>query len=140
MNLTFFGGEEMKKIKTQYIWLIPLLFILVIFVAVPLCITIVDSLYAVNLLHLDKRIFVGLGNYMDLLQDKVTINSLGNSAFYLVISLIAETILGIGLALALKDKFIGRGIVLAILVIPWALPPLINGIIWRLILEPTCGL
>ncbi|WP_251862377.1 sugar ABC transporter permease [Clostridium sp. Marseille-Q2269] len=130
----------MKRSKAPYVCLLPLLFILVIFVALPLCITIVDSLYEVNLRHLDQRIFVGWGNYITLFQDKFAINSFGNSLFYLIISLIAETILGIVLALALKDKFIGRGIILAVLIIPWALPPLVNGIIWRLILDPTCGL
>lgn len=130
----------MKRSKAPYICLLPLMFILVIFVALPLCITIVDSLYEVNLRHLDQRTFVGWGNYITLFQDKFAVNSFGNSLFYLIISLIAETILGIALALALKDKFIGRGIILAILIIPWALPPLVNGIIWRLIFDPTCGL
>lgn len=121
-------------------WLLPMLIILIFFVAVPLCVTTIDSLYQVNLRHLDQRVFVGLTNYLDSIRNEDILNAFSNSLFYLVLSLLAETVLGIALAMALKEKFIGRGAVLAILIIPWALPPLVNGIIWRLILDPSYGL
>jgi len=128
------------KSKCPLLWLFPMLLFLVLFVALPLCVTTFDSLYQVNLRHLDQRLFIGLGNYSRLFQEKVVQTAFGNSLFYLGISLLAETILGIALALALKENFHGRGILLAILIIPWALPPLVNGIIWRLILDPSYGM
>ncbi len=132
----------MKKtvINAPYLWLLPSLVILVFFVVLPLCITTIYSFYQINLRHLDKQTFIGIWNYLNLMQDLNTINSLLNSFFYLVIALVTESLLGILLALALKDKFIGREIILAVLIIPWALPPLVNGIVWRLIFEPTCGI
>ncbi|MEI6100554.1 MAG: sugar ABC transporter permease [Eubacteriales bacterium] len=131
---------KIKASKIPYVWLLPLLALLLIFVIFPLCYTAVYSLFDVNLRSLNNQSFIGMGNYFSLLADASVLNSLQNSFFYLVFALIAETVLGIFLALALKDKFIGRGVLLAILILPWALPPLVNGIIWRLIFDPTCGL
>lgn len=122
------------------LWLMPLLIMLGLFVALPLSITTMDSLYEVSLLHPGHGEFVGFGNYISLFSDKTVRIAFGNSLFCLSLSLVLETVVGIALALALKDGFIGRGLVLAVLVLPWALPPLVNGVIWRLILDPSSGL
>lgn len=132
----------MKSTKRErpFLWLLPMLFFLVFFVAFPLCITTIDSLYQVDLRHMDQRVFIGLANYSRLIQEKIVQTAFCNSLFYLIFSLLAETVLGIALALALKENFRGRGMLLAILILPWALPPLVNGIIWRLILDPSYGM
>jgi multiple sugar transport system permease protein len=43
------------------------------------------------------------------------------------------------MALGLRDKFRGRSIILAIMVLPWALPGVVEGIAWAWIYDPTFG-
>ena len=48
--------------------------------------------------------------------------------------------LGIFVAVTLRRLFPGRGIVLAILVLPWALPSVVSGVLWRRVFDPDNGL
>jgi len=57
----------------------------------------------------------------------------------LILAISGEVIGGLSIALVLKKKFRGRGLVLAAVIIPWALPPVTNGVIWKWIYNPTYG-
>ena len=128
------------KKRQYFIWLIPMLLFLVGLVVIPLVVTIIDSLYRVNLLDMNGRVFVGVQNYIKLFSDSNVIRSLVNTSFYVTVALIVETFLGILVAVALKEKFCLRGIIIAVLILPWALPPIVNGIMWKLIFDPTIGM
>lgn len=123
-----------------YLWLLPMILILLCFVVTPLAVTAVDSLHTVSLLNTSARTFAGFENYRIISTDSNVRTAVGNTLFYLAAALILETVLGICAAVALKEKFRGRGAVLAVLSIPWALPPLVNGMTWRLILDPSYGI
>ena len=43
-------------------------------------------------------------------------------------------------ALVIRERFFGRGLLLVIVLIPWAIPPAVNGIFWKYILSPDFGL
>ena len=124
-----------KREKQLYTWLIPMLIFLIGFVFLPLIVTIKDSFYSVSLLNMDKKEFVGMSNYINLFTDKNVIRSFFNTSFYLITALIMETFVGLLFAYMLKGKFKGQGIMVALLILPWALPPLVNGIMWKLIYE-----
>ena len=49
-------------------------------------------------------------------------------------------VLGIAVAVTLHRVFRGRGIVLAILILPWALPSVVSGVLWRRVFDPDNGL
>lgn len=129
-----------KREKQLYTWLIPMLIFLIGFVFLPLIVTIKDSFYSVSLLNMDKKEFVGMSNYINLLTDKNVIRSFFNTSFYLITALIMETFVGLLFAYMLKGKFKGQGIMVALLILPWALPPLVNGIMWKLIYDPSIGM
>ena len=67
------------------------------------------------------------------------INSWVNTSWYAVFGVIPTTLAGLGMALALRQPFHGRGLVLAIVVLPWALPGVVEGIIWDWIYNPSFG-
>ena len=52
----------------------------------------------------------------------------------------SSCVLGILVAVTLRRLFPGRGIVLAILVLPWALPSVVSGVLWRRVFDPDNGL
>lgn len=58
---------------------------------------------------------------------------------FVFFSTLLKIILGIGIALMLKEKFIGRGFVRGIMIIPWAIPSIVVGVIFRWLLNPRYG-
>jgi len=52
------------------------------------------------------------------------------------VSLLIELIAGIGIALVLNQPFWGRGVVRALIILPWAVPTVVNARMWGLIFEP----
>jgi multiple sugar transport system permease protein len=100
-----------------YALLFPALAVLGLLVFYPLALSVWDSLHVDNLLLQDHH-FVGLRNYTDV----VTVLVGGAMAFYLH---------------GMK-RF--RGLALAVLLLPWAIPGVVNGALWSLIFNPQTGL
>jgi len=76
--------------------------------------------------------FVGLANYVyyfaqsDLFWPAVRV-----TVYFTVVSLLVELVLGIAMALVLNAKFVGRSFVRAIILLPWALPTVVNARMWE---------
>ena len=83
---------------------------------------------------------VGLRNYTDVLRDPDTLTAAVHTAGYMVVAVLIELVLGVCFALALRAPFRGRGLVMAALVLPWALPSVVSSILWLRIFNPDNGL
>ena len=83
---------------------------------------------------------VGLRNYADVLSDPDTRTAALHTAGYMVAAVTIELVLGLGFALALNRPFRGRGLVMAALVLPWALPSVVSSLLWLRIFNPDTGL
>ena len=84
--------------------------------------------------------FVGLGNYGDVLRSSTARDAIVHTVLYLALAVTLELTLGLTVAVALHRSFRGRGIVLAILILPWALPSVVSGVLWRRVFDPDRGL
>lgn len=105
----------------------------------PLVNTVVDSFYRVDPMQAGEP-FIGLKNYAGLMTDSDVQTSWVNSAFYVVIAVTAETLIGLAMALLLNRIRHGRRWLLAAAVLPWCLPPVVNAIVWMWIYNPGYGL
>jgi multiple sugar transport system permease protein len=122
-----------------YGMLLPVLLVMALLVFYPVVLTFVDSLQNIDLMLPGPTTFVGFTNYVSQLGDPTVQQTIGNTAFYLVVASIIELSVGLAFALSLRGSFRGRGILLAIAILPWALPPVVNGVIWGWILNPSFG-
>jgi multiple sugar transport system permease protein len=129
-----------KKNLFSYLLITPLLLITVVFIIYPLITTVIDSFRSVNLMKPNDIGFIGTGNYTELLNDITNMQTMRNNCLYFVFSIIIETAGGLIVALALKNNFRSRALLLAVIILPWALPPVVNGLIWKLIYYPSSGL
>lgn len=75
--------------------------------------------------------FIGLDNYAALLSDSHFWNALGNTAYFTGVSVALEMVLGFGIALLLNRAFTGRGLMRAIILVPWAIPTVVSARMWE---------
>ncbi len=92
-----------------------------------------------KMLIFDISAFVGLGNYAHLLEDPRFWNSLFNTFYFTVVSVSLELFFGLLIALALHGAFAGRGMMRAVVLIPWAVPTVVSAKMWQWIYNPDFG-
>jgi multiple sugar transport system permease protein len=83
---------------------------------------------------------VGLENYTDLLTDGVARDAFWTTILFIGVTIPAELLLGLGIALVLNRSFRGRGLLRAIVLIPWAIPTVVASQMWRFIFNDRYGL
>jgi ABC-type sugar transport system permease subunit len=84
--------------------------------------------------------FVGLDNYAEIVRDPRFWAALGHTAFFTVVSISLELVLGLFLALAMNRVFRGRGFVRAAVLVPWAIPTVVAALLWRFMFESQAGI
>ena len=83
--------------------------------------------------------FIGLENYIDLFTDKGFINAAHNTIFMVFFSVLLQMVVGVAAALAIQRMKRLRGLVQALIVMPMVIPPVVAGLIWRILLIPKYG-
>ncbi len=83
--------------------------------------------------------WVGLENYAKTISSRAFQTAFLNTSYFVVVSVGAELVLGVLAALLLNQRFHGRILLRALMILPWALPTVVNAILWRLIYNPEYG-
>jgi multiple sugar transport system permease protein len=83
--------------------------------------------------------FVGLQNFSEIVNDPIARRSLVNTAILSAACVAVEFALGLLLALAMLERFRGRGLIMPVLIVPLFISPVIVGQFWSLILQPPFG-
>jgi polyol transport system permease protein len=119
----------------------PSIIILLIWMIVPLAMTIWFSLQRYNLLYPERRGFVGFNNYVYFLTDPAFGSALANTLI-LVGAVLAITIVGgILIAVLLDQPIFGRGIVRLMVIAPFFVMPTVSALIWKnLMMHPVSGI
>ena len=81
----------------------------------------------------------GIENFAWIIDDADFRAALGHTFYFTVVSVSIEVVLGVLVALLLNQEFAGRTLVRALLILPWALPTIVNAVMWRLIYNPEYG-
>ncbi len=133
-----YTSQRQKRIRLALLLPCALLYIISVFF--PIFTTFSYSLENYVLTNPQDMRFVGLGNYAATLKDGQFQTSLINSATILVYTLLLGLVISVLIALVLNRKTKISGVLTAITIIPWALPPLVNGIMWKFVFFPGNGL
>ena len=120
-----------------FAWLLnaPTLGLLLALVAYPIGVSLWISLHRYNLRRPGQFDFVGLGNYIDILTSHDFWHSLRVTLYFAGLSVGLVIVIALGIALLFNEKFVGRGVVRSLLLIPWAVPGVVNGLMWVGLLE-----
>ena len=83
---------------------------------------------------------VGWENYTDLLTDPVALAAIRTTLVFIGVTVSLELFFGSGIALVLNEVFRGRGLLRAVVLIPWAIPTVVSSQMWRFIFNDRYGL
>ncbi|MBL5771960.1 ABC transporter permease [Heyndrickxia sporothermodurans] len=84
--------------------------------------------------------FIGFKHYEDNLTDKRMWRALGNTFTFTVISVFLELVLGLAIALLINKAFVGRGLIRATILIPWAIPTAVSALMWKYLYDGQNGI
>ena len=83
--------------------------------------------------------WAGLDNYADVLTDAGIRRSFAVTALFTVLVIPAQTALGLLMAVLLSRRLPGSGVFRVLYVVPWVSAPLVVGLVWRWVLDPSTG-
>jgi len=136
--------QYLSKNKTAYLFIIPSIAAIALLIFYPMIKTVVMSFtywyIAIPKSRSPFHPFVGLENYRDVLAMSHFQKTIIVTLVYTGVCVGGRMLVGLGTALLLNKKFVGRGIVRGIMIIPWAIPTIVACIIFTLALDPVYGI
>lgn len=139
------AGLPRRRLATREAWLAVALLVpsaVVVFgvVVYPILRTVTTSFFEVaSPMPGVSHPFAGLGHYADILASADFWAAIGRTTYFTLVSTGLELVLGILLGLLLNERVPGRWLFRAIVILPWALPTIVNGTMWRYIFDPNYG-
>jgi trehalose/maltose transport system permease protein len=132
---------KLQRRQTRLAWvlLIPSLAVVALVAMYPLGKTIYQSFTNEEFLGLTPTEWVGLQNYQDLWHDTLFRDSVVTTVKFTLITVTFEFALGLAIALTVNSKFKGRGLMRAVMLVPWAIPTVIAAQMWKWMLDDTFG-
>jgi len=129
-----------REQRQAWVLLAPMLIVMGLLTAWPLLRTIWLSFTDAALIGNGGEVnYVGMENYLYALTDPDFLASLWRTLYFTVASVLLEGIIGVLVALLLNQKFYGRSVLRVLVILPWALPTIVNAMMWRLNFNPDYG-
>ena len=108
-------------------------------IIIPIITTLIYSFVNINPLSSHQGEFAGLSFYIKALTSRAFWDDLQRTLYFTIVSTAIETIFGLLIALLLNQRFPGVGFLRSIIIIPWAIPTVVNGSLWKLMLNGEYG-
>ena len=122
-----------------YATVLPVMLVVALFTVYPLLHSVFLSLHENVLTRPLDHDFVGLQNFREVITGYYFWRSLWSTALFAVMAVLAVTLYGLGTALLLNQAVLGSALLKAVVLLPWAIPAVISGIIWRWIFDGDYG-
>ncbi|MER6949344.1 sugar ABC transporter permease [Nonomuraea sp. NPDC000554] len=133
-------GGLSRQTREMWVLMLPALVPVLLFSVGPL-------LYGIGLAFTDARAgrnteisFAGLQNFGELLADGEFWSSMQIGLIWSISVTVLQFLASLGLALLLNEKLWFRGLARVLAVVPWAMPPVVIGLMWRLVYHPDAGI
>ena len=138
--MTALAKSSKRRVNTLPL-LSPSIFVLLLWMIVPLVMTLWFSFQRYNLLNPSMTGFAGFDNYKSLLTDSTLWTAMLNTLILVVSVLAVTVILGTLLAVLFDQEFFGRGVARLLIIAPFFVMPTVSALIWKnMMLHPVNGL
>ncbi|KOU70462.1 sugar ABC transporter permease [Streptomyces sp. MMG1533] len=121
--------------------LLPALIFTIVVTQLPFVATLIISTFQWNILKPGERHFVGLSNFSFVFTDERLRTAVLNTVVLTASVVVISVILGLGLAMLLDRRFVGRGLARTLLIAPFLVMPVAAALLWKhAIYNPDYGL
>ncbi|MBB4278942.1 carbohydrate ABC transporter permease [Rhizobium mongolense] len=131
--------KRLADASEPYLYSAPSLILIIAIMLAPLAVGISYAFRDIQLLNPFSGGFIGLEHFRALSKDAAFYGALRNTLWWTGASVILQFIFGLILALLLDKPFWGRGIVQALVFLPWAVPSFLAGLNWAWLFNPVIG-
>ena len=138
-NLSVKTKQGHKKRPDAFFLLLPVILLLLLFIAYPLVNTVALAFQDYRLTSVQSAKFNGLANFKAIVTDPYFGLILRNSLIFTFVTVLLQFFLGLVLALALNKPFRGRNIYQAIVFLPWSISALVIGFTFRWLYNAEFG-
>jgi trehalose/maltose transport system permease protein len=129
-----------RQVRLAWLMLTPALLVVAFVALYPLGVTVYQSFTNEQFLAgLEPTKWVGLQNYKDLIHDSIFRNSIWVTVKFTAITVAFEFVLGLIVALVVNSGFKGRGVMRAVMLVPWAIPTVISAQMWKWMYDDIYG-
>jgi ABC-type sugar transport system permease subunit len=125
--------------RTAWLFLSPVMAVLGAVTVFPIFYSLYISFFSLKLTRPQRVPFVGIDNYLQVAQDEIFWDAVARTAWFTVVSVTAVTLIALLIALLLDQSFRGRRLLGALLLVPWAIPSVANGLMWKWIYDSHYG-
>jgi multiple sugar transport system permease protein len=126
-----------RSIINLFIW--PTLILLIAINIFPLFYSLYLGFTDYSAISRTAPVWVGFKNFTDILNDEQLWRYFATTGRYALLSVGLQTIIGFALAMLVREKFNGSGLVTTLILIPMMLSPVVVGLFWKLMYNPSFG-
>lgn len=126
-----------RAILNLFIW--PTLILLIAMNIFPLFYSLYLSFTNYSAIAREIPIWIGFGNFSKILNDEQLWQYFATTGRYVLLSVGLQTIFGFGMAMLVREKFRGSGLLTTLILVPMMLSPVVVGLFWKLMYNPTFG-
>ena len=119
--------------------LAPALLVVAFVAFYPLGRTVYQSFTNQQFLALEPTTWVGLANYRRLIHDDAFRHSIWVTVKFTLVTVSFEFVLGLIIALVVNSSFKGRGVMRAVMLVPWAIPTVVSAQMWKWMYDQIFG-
>ncbi len=121
-------------------FLLPTMVLLLAMNIFPLIYSLGLSFHEYSAIANKPPIFIGIQNYINILHEEKLWIYFQVTGRFVFLAVAVETIIGFGMAMLLRRRFWGSGVITTLILIPMMMSPIVVGLFWRLIFNPGYGI
>jgi len=133
-------GLKIGRQTYPYLSVLPVLLIIALFAIYPIVHAVRMSFFKYLLTRPNEHPFVGLGNYIEVITSYYFKHSIQNTAVYTLAAVAGVVLYGLGVALLLNSAIKLANPLKVVILLPWALPAVVSGLLWKWILNADFGI
>jgi multiple sugar transport system permease protein len=133
-------GLRIGRQTYPYLSVLPVLLIIALFAIYPIVHAVRMSFFKYLLTRPNEHPFVGLGNYIEVITSYYFKHSMQTTAVYTLAAVAGVVLYGLGVALLLNSAIKLANPLKVVILLPWALPAVVSGLLWKWILNADFGI
>jgi multiple sugar transport system permease protein len=132
--------RPMSDMQIMRLFILPTIILLILMNIFPLIYSLFLSFTNYSVISDQAPEWVGIANYQRILSDERFWTNFAITGRYALVSVLLQTLIGFGLAMLLRTKFKGSGLITTLILVPMMLSPIVVAVFWKLIFNPSVGI